>query len=141
MSIALGSGFKPYAATVWSRCISLISGTLRQLEYNKTNPESEEADKDFMIVALDLISGILQGLNQDCTPLITSTTPNLMQILEVCSQDPSFEVKQCVFALYGDLAIHVFPAMQPYVKTLYPILVAHIDPSFPVYAANVCSKY
>lgn len=141
VSTALGTGFKPYAPTVWSRCMRLIGATLQQIEYNQTHPDTEEAEKDFLVVALDLVSGILQGLGSECEGLINSSTPNLMQILEVCAQDPMFEVKQSVFALYGDLAMQTFSAMQPYVHTMYPILIAHIDPLFPPHAASVCSKF
>jgi hypothetical protein len=48
------------------------------------DPSLEEPDKDFMIVALDLLSGIVQALNTDAEPLVASTNPPIVQLLSLC---------------------------------------------------------
>ncbi len=53
----------------------------------KQNPdENEEPDKDFMIVALDLISGIAQGVGSNFGALISKQQPPLLDLLVHCSQ-------------------------------------------------------
>lgn len=37
-----------------------------------------------MIVALDLLSGIVQALNTDAEPLVASTNPPVVQFLSIC---------------------------------------------------------
>uniref|UniRef100_A0A182SYB6 Transportin-1 n=1 Tax=Anopheles maculatus TaxID=74869 RepID=A0A182SYB6_9DIPT len=65
VATALHSGFLPYSEPVYRRCISLIQQTLIQDVASTTNPtQFEQPDKDFMIVALDLLSGLAEGL--DC---------------------------------------------------------------------------
>lgn len=65
-------------------------------------PDQFEApDKDFMIVALDLLSGLTEGLGSHIERLIVAS--NIMQLLYQSMQDPMPEVRQSSFALLGDL--------------------------------------
>lgn len=58
---------------------------------NSQSPEQFEApDKDFMIVALDLLSGLAEGLDGHIDHLVFNS--NLMQLLYQCMQDPMPEV-------------------------------------------------
>lgn len=50
------------------------------------DPSLDEPDKDFMIVALDLLSGIVQALNTDAEPLVAATNPPVAQLLSLCIQ-------------------------------------------------------
>lgn len=61
------------------------------LQANSQSPEQFEApDKDFMIVALDLLSGLAEGLDGHIDHLVVNS--NLMQLLYQCMQDPMPEV-------------------------------------------------
>jgi hypothetical protein len=84
---------------------------------NTQNPEQFEApDKDFMIVALDLLSGLAEGLDGHIEKLVINS--NIMQLLYQCMQDPMPEVRQSSFALLGDLTKacfqHVLPCICKY---------------------------
>lgn len=58
---------------------------------NSQSPEQFEApDKEFMIVALDLLSGLAEGLDGHIERLVLNS--NLMQLLYQCMQDPMPEV-------------------------------------------------
>lgn len=58
---------------------------------NNQSPDQFEApDKDFMIVALDLLSGLAEGLDGHIDALVLNS--NLMQLLYQCMQDPMPEV-------------------------------------------------
>jgi len=58
---------------------------LYNVQANSTNPDQFEApDKDFMIVALDLLSGLAEGLEQNIESLTASS--NLLKLLYQCMQ-------------------------------------------------------
>ena len=102
VATALQSGFLPYCEPVFRRCISLVEQTLNQHIASLQQPDQFEApDKDFMIVALDLLSGLTEGLGPHIETLIVSS--NIMQLLYQSMQDPMPEVRQSSFALLGDL--------------------------------------
>lgn len=55
------------------------------MQANCTNPDQYEApDKDFMIVALDLLSGLAEGLEHHIEGLTASS--NLLKLLYQCMQ-------------------------------------------------------
>lgn len=91
VATALQSGFLPYCEPVYRRCISLIQQTLNQDLVSTTSPgQYESPDKDFMIVALDLLSGLAEGLDMHIESLVISS--NIMQLLYQCMQDSMPEV-------------------------------------------------
>ena len=60
VATALQSGFLPYCEPVFQRCVALVAHTLHQTQVALANPElCAMPDKEFMIVALDLLSGTL----------------------------------------------------------------------------------
>lgn len=78
------------------------------------NPDQNEApDKDFMIVALDLLSGLAEGLNGHMEHLVVNS--NVMQLLYQCMQDNMPEVRQSSFALLGDLTKACFQHVLPHI--------------------------
>lgn len=88
---------------------------------NASHPDQvEPPNKDFMIVALDLLSGLAEGLNGHMEQLICNS--NVMQLLYQCMQDPMPEVRQSSFALLGDLTKacfqHVSPCVCEYLNSL-----------------------
>ena len=114
IATALQAGFLPYSEPVYRRCVSLVEQTLNQHIANMQNPEQFEApDKDFMIVALDLLSGLAEGLNGFIDKLVINS--NILQLLYQCMQDPMPEVRQSSFALLGDLTKACFQHVSPFV--------------------------
>jgi transportin-1 len=59
IATALQTGFLPYCEPVFVRCIVLVQQTL------EVNTSDAPLEKDFMIVALDLLSGLAEGLGND----------------------------------------------------------------------------
>ena len=111
VATALRSGFLPYAEPVFQRCVSLVEQTLAQsvvgahlrnlnldlpsctiilkftcfLQASQTHPEQfEPPDKDFMIVALDLLSGLAEGLEGQIEQFVIRS--NTMTLLYQCMQ-------------------------------------------------------
>lgn len=127
VATALQSGFMPYAEPVFKRCISLVEQTLNQNMANSQSPDQFDApDKDFMIVALDLLSGLAEGLTTFIESLINGS--NTLQLLYQCMQDPLAEVRQSSFALLGDLTKACFQHVHPCIADFMPILAQNLNP-------------
>ncbi|UYV65620.1 TNPO1 [Cordylochernes scorpioides] len=106
-----------------------------QQQANMNQPEQFEApDKDFMIVALDLLSGLAEGLNGHMEALVVSS--NIMALLFQCMQDPMPEVRQSSFALLGDLTKACFQHVNPCIQDFVPILGHNLNPEF----ISVCNN-
>lgn len=61
--VAIGPAFLPYAPAVFERCVRIVAQNLEGFAlYMKHPGEYEVPDKTFLIVALDLLSGLTQGL-------------------------------------------------------------------------------
>ncbi|XP_064626357.1 transportin-1-like isoform X2 [Lineus longissimus] len=135
VATALQSGFLPYSEPVFRRCVSLVEQTLSQNYANQRNPEQFEApDKDFMIVALDLLSGLAEGLEHHIESLVSKS--NILKLLFQCMQDPMPEVRQSSFALLGDLTKACFQHVLPFIGDFMPILGANLNPEF----ISVCNN-
>ncbi|KAI9258897.1 armadillo-type protein [Phascolomyces articulosus] len=128
ITTALGTGFKQFAQPVYVRCVSLVTKTLEECQLAASDPARDLPDKDFMIVALDLLSGIVQALNTEAEPLVAGTTPSVVQLLSICIQDEVAEVRQSAYAVLGDLAISCFDQIRSVVPQFMPHIVSQIDP-------------
>ncbi|GAA5807967.1 hypothetical protein MFLAVUS_001348 [Mucor flavus] len=118
ITAALGPGFIQYVDPVLSRCVKLISSTLQEQMMADQNPEKVVPNVEFLIAALDLLSGIVQGLGATIEPLIAQTNPPLLSLLANCIHDPVSEVLQSTFALLGDIAVASFQSLVPYAHTI-----------------------
>ncbi|XP_053672193.1 transportin-1 isoform X2 [Anopheles nili] len=135
VATALHSGFLPYSEPVYRRCISLVQQTLNQDLASTTSPgQFEQPDKDFMIVALDLLSGLAEGLDCYIESLVSSS--NIMQLLYQCMQDSMPEVRQSSFALLGDLTKACFQHVHPHIADFLPILGHNLNPEY----ISVCNN-
>lgn len=52
-------------------------------EYQR-NPELDEPDRPFLIVSLDLLSGLVQGLGNSIDHMIANSQPPLLPLLTIC---------------------------------------------------------
>ncbi|KAH6575788.1 hypothetical protein BASA50_000731 [Batrachochytrium salamandrivorans] len=117
VAMALGPGFLPYTPIVWDRCLRIISTSLLHFQNYQQNPEqAPEPDKDSIVVAQDLLSGVTQGLGSKVSPFISSGNPSILDILTVCLKHPFSEVRQSACALLGDFAINTFAEIKPRVN-------------------------
>ncbi|KAJ7202939.1 armadillo-type protein [Mycena rebaudengoi] len=93
VTIAIGVSFLLYAPPVFERCTNIIHTVLLKQQYQQ-NPNMEEPDKSFLVVALDLLSGLTQGLGTESQPLITASNPNLLALFTVCPKHPQAPLRQ-----------------------------------------------
>uniref|UniRef100_A0AAZ1XDV6 Transportin-1 n=1 Tax=Oreochromis aureus TaxID=47969 RepID=A0AAZ1XDV6_OREAU len=135
VATALQSGFLPYCEPVYQRCVTLVQKTLAQaMMYNQHPDQYEAPDKDFMIVALDLLSGLAEGLGGHVEQLVARS--NIMTLLFQCMQDTMPEVRQSSFALLGDLTKACFLHVKPCIAEFMPILGLNLNPEF----ISVCNN-
>lgn len=99
---ALGLGFQPFAQPVFERCVRIIQGVLAADAAYDPEGEAEPPDRDFLVCALDLLSGLADGLGQSLEPLVAGST--LPSLLLTCMRLETPDVRQSAFALLGDLA-------------------------------------
>uniref|UniRef100_A0A673AD48 Transportin-1 n=1 Tax=Sphaeramia orbicularis TaxID=375764 RepID=A0A673AD48_9TELE len=111
VATALQSGFLPYCEPVYQRCVNLVQKTLAQAMVSSQPDQYEAPDKDFMIVALDLLSGLAEGLGGTIEQLVARS--NILTLMYQCMQDKMPEVRQSSFALLGDLTKACFQHVKP----------------------------
>uniref|UniRef100_A0A8C6V483 Transportin-1 n=1 Tax=Neogobius melanostomus TaxID=47308 RepID=A0A8C6V483_9GOBI len=132
VATALQSGFLPYCEPVYQRCVNLVQKTLAQA---MSQPDQYEApDKDFMIVALDLLSGLAEGLGGTIEQLVASS--NILTLMYQCMQDKMPEVRQSSFALLGDLTKACFQHVKSCIADFMPILGRNLNPEL----ISVCNN-
>ncbi|ROI16630.1 Transportin-1 [Anabarilius grahami] len=135
VATALQSGFLPYCEPVYQRCVNLVQKTLAQAVLHQTQPEFYEApDKDFMIVALDLLSGLAEGLGGNIEQLVARS--NILTLMYQCMQDKMPEVRQSSFALLGDLTKACFQHVKSCIANFMPILGTNLNPEL----ISVCNN-
>ncbi|KPM12070.1 Transportin-1 [Sarcoptes scabiei] len=122
---ALQTGFLPYCKPVFHRCLSLVEKTLEiDAMFQKNHDQMDPPNKDFLIVALDVLSGLAEGLGEHMAPLIQNT--NIMRLLYECLKDPMAEVRQSSFALLGELTRACFMFVEPCIPDFMPILAENL---------------
>ncbi|KAJ3816092.1 armadillo-type protein [Lentinula raphanica] len=128
VTIAMADSFLPYAPPVFERCVSLIQTSLLQYQQFQKNPELDEPDKSFLVVALDLLSSLSQGLGMAFEVLISQSQPNLLSLLTVCLRHPQAPARQAAYALVGDMAMGCFSILRPFWPAIMSELVLQLDP-------------
>ncbi|XP_011405788.1 PREDICTED: transportin-1 isoform X2 [Amphimedon queenslandica] len=136
VATALQSGFLPYCEPIFRRCLSLIEQTLHMVKASQMNPEffTTTPEKDFMIVSLDLLSGLVEGIGANIEPYVSGS--NIMSLLFECMQDPLHDVRQSSFALLGDLTKACFQHVEPCVDNFMKVLSQNLNPEF----LSVCNN-
>jgi transportin-1 len=97
----------------------------------------DSSELEFLVCALDLISGLVEGLRGSSEQLIGQS--NLLNLLYECCKSSSPDVRQSSFALIGDLARHAINFLRPGLPTLMPILIHNLQlPEFVSACNNAC---
>jgi hypothetical protein len=128
VATALAETFAPFAAPVFARCIKIIHQNLEEYVAAVNNPILDTPDKDFLVTSLDLLSAIVQAVDdKQSADLVSGSQPRLFDLLQFCMEDPENDVRQSSYALLGDCAKYVFPQLQPFLPTLLPTLIKQLD--------------
>mmetsp|Transcript_9429 Transcript_9429/g.21924 ORF Transcript_9429/g.21924 Transcript_9429/m.21924 type:complete len:365 (-) Transcript_9429:531-1625(-) len=132
---ALGMGFRDFAEPVFARCLRLIERNLRQPQANEASINGGQGpDADFIVCALDLISGLAEGLGPAVEQLAAGT--NMIQLLYACMRAEQSDIRQSAYALVGDLAKSSPAVLQPAFGDMMPLLVSQLNPEY----VSVCNN-
>lgn len=142
VTIAIGPGFLEYSPPVFQRCVQVIHDTLAkfQQESLKAPQDQDLPDRTFIIVCLDLLSGLVQGLGTNVQQLVAQSNPPLMPLLALCITHPDPPVRQSGYALLGDLAISAFELLRPNLPSIMPELINQIEEVPKLDAVSVCNN-
>ncbi|KAH7883240.1 armadillo-type protein [Phlebopus sp. FC_14] len=140
VTIALGPSFAPYAPLVFQRCVNIVHQSLLQYQAYQQNPDLDEPDKSFLVVSLDLLSGLAQGMGLGLEPLISQTQPHLLSLLTVCLKHPQAPVRQSGYALVGDLAMGCFNLLRPQLPAIMAELILQLDPEPKLEFISACNN-
>jgi len=125
---ALAESFAPFAPPVFTRCVKIIRQNLEEYMAAVNNPILDTPDKDFLVTSLDLLSAIVQALDEkQSAALVSGSDPKLFDLLQFCMEDPENDVRQSSYALLGDCAKYVFPQLEPFLPGLLPLLIKQLN--------------
>ncbi|KAM6516057.1 hypothetical protein FALCPG4_014242 [Fusarium falciforme] len=128
VAMALGDAFAPYAEPTFLRCVNIIHVNLEQTLAAASNPALDQPDKDFLVTSLDLLSAVVQALDDDkAATLVKSSQQSFFELLSFCMENPADQVRQSAYALLGDCARYVYPLLQSYLPTIIPILLKQLE--------------
>ncbi|ODV78066.1 putative importin, protein [Suhomyces tanzawaensis NRRL Y-17324] len=112
----LGELFAPYAVPIYQRAVKILTNCIELDQQAQTDPLIETPEKDFIVTSLDLIDGLIQGFGFHSAELIDQ---RLMELLLICLEDHSNDVRQSAYALLGDLAISVCDVIvKPWLRSI-----------------------
>ncbi|GMM38027.1 Kap104 protein [Saccharomycopsis crataegensis] len=145
VAASLGELFAPYAVPAYQRSLRILQNCINLDKMCDVDPTINSPEKDFIITAIDLIDGLVQGLGVHSAELIMQNggrdnNTNLVDLLLTCFQDPVHDVRQSAFALLGDLAIFVLrPVVLPYLHPIMQCIINEIN-SRNYEASPVCNN-
>jgi HEAT repeat protein len=129
VATALGGSFARFAPGIFKRCINIIQRNLEEANMAATNEALEPPDKDFLVTSLDLLSAIIQALEENQSAELVAGEANFFPMVALCMQDVNNDVRQSAYALLGDCAIYVFRQLQPYLPNILEILINQLEVS------------
>ncbi|EIN06595.1 ARM repeat-containing protein [Punctularia strigosozonata HHB-11173 SS5] len=138
VTIAMGPAFLPYCGPVFERCQNIIHHSLLQYQQYQQNSDLDEPDRQFLVVALDLLSGLTQGLGMALEPFLAQS--QLFNLLTVCLKHPQAPVRQSAYALVGDMAMGCFPLLRPHMPGIMSELIEQLDPEPKVEFISACNN-
>lgn len=128
--------FIPHVGPLFARALRLIRNTLMAQAALEANPRLTPPNREFLVCALDLLSGLAEALGGALDGFVQEAQL-VPLLLEVC-RDPRPDYGQSAFALWGDLVRHAWPQVRPQVPQLLPLLVGALRPRFPEACNNAC---
>jgi transportin-1 len=125
--VALGPGFGQFAIPVYKHTHRLTATILFQDQQYQNGIITDAPDKEFLVAALDLMSGLVQGMGESLGDVIAQTDPPLVQLLVHCLEDHIDDVRQSGFALLGDFAMILFQLLVPNMQQIMTALIPQIE--------------
>uniref|UniRef100_A0A7S0WWR5 Tubulin-specific chaperone D n=1 Tax=Chlamydomonas leiostraca TaxID=1034604 RepID=A0A7S0WWR5_9CHLO len=114
LAIAAGRHIDTYAPALFDAALRCVTTQLQLRADPSSGGGRHEYDREIHVCALDLVSGLAEGLGASLDPLVGPS--QLMQVVVAACCDEAADVRQSGFALVGDLSrgcvSHVAPRAQ-----------------------------
>lgn len=120
----VGAASEPFAAACFFRCIGLVERAEQAAGSGAFDPDEAA---EFVVGALDLISGMAEGLGVSIESLVGRSP--LRDIVVRACKDPDADTRQSGFALVGDLAKACAPHIKPALADLFHSALYNLEPS------------
>ncbi|KAI0543309.1 armadillo-type protein [Xylaria curta] len=128
VAMAMHDAFAPYSPTIFRRCVNIIHHNLEASMAHANNPALDAPNRDFLVTSLDLLSAIIQALDTSKSEkLVQESQPAFFELMILCMEDPSNEVRQSAYALLGDCAKYVYGQLKPSLPNVFPVLLKQLD--------------
>lgn len=120
----VGAQSEPFAAACFFRCIGLVERAEVAGASGALDPDEAA---EFVVGALDLISGLAEGLGVSIESLVGRSP--LRDIIVRAVKDSDAEMRQSGFALVGDLAKACAPHIKPALADLFHSALYNLEPN------------
>ena len=128
VAMAMNDAFTPYAEPIFGRCVNIIHQNLEASLAHANNPALDAPNRDFLVTSLDLLSAIIQALDASkSAKLVEASQSAFFELMIMCMEDPSNEVRQSAYALLGDCAKYVYGQLKPSLSSVFPVLLKQLD--------------
>ncbi|KAJ3849043.1 armadillo-type protein [Lentinula lateritia] len=127
VTTALGDAFLPYASLVVERCYLILHKSFLRYQRSQKKPNVEESDQLILVLALDLLSGLIKNIGMALEVLIKHS-PNLLTLVTACFKHHHAPVVQSAYALVGDMAMSCFDILRPCMPDIMSELVLQLIP-------------
>lgn len=128
VAMAMNDAFTPYAPPIFGRCVNIIHQNLKASIAHANNPALDAPNRDFLVTSLDLLSAIVQALDPSISAkLVHESQPAFFELIVLCMEDPSNEVRQSAYAVLGDSAKYVYGQLKPSLPKIFPVLLKQLD--------------
>lgn len=132
IALAVRIGFQPFAKPVFARCVRIAENAL--MEENIAKKTGEDADiKEFIVCALDLISGIVDGIGSSVESLVKES--KVIGMILHCMNHDEGGIRQAAYGLIGDLAKTCIGHLREFMTDIVKSLLLKVDQK-PVAASN-----
>jgi len=136
----IGLEAQVYVQAIYTRCLK----TLNHIHQCYAHPDQHDIDelpsKDFAVCALDVISGLSEGLGEMFVTLVTSSKELhelLLRCMVASMNDEHAELRQSGFSLSGDICKNSFGLVnQEVAVAIMDCALKNLEPEFPLVCNN-----
>lgn len=133
----MGSSFLPYVDFMIERALRMMETYFMEQNLYRQEPYKHfPPDSRFMVCALDLISGISEGIHSTIYEYLKGT--NIANLVVHACRDEDYSIKKSAFGLVGDLTRFSIPIILPVLPDALPFVVQEIKPR--IYKVSVSNN-
>jgi transportin-1 len=139
ISVTSGINYQPYALESFQNAMAMIESLTLLLASDDDGFIDNEEDVDPIVCATDLLDGLVEGLGESFSSLVSSSQqygPQFLNVLlTLCKHDVA-SVRMSALALVGDLARNAPILIEPALPQILQEAMEGMDPMHPAVSTN-----